>query len=171
MAKKKSSSTAALVEHNVADEEHPERLTLEETWPPEHLREQDDSGRGYETGEPSEDDGTEPFGTVSETLDALREEAPREIGLSSEGPFIAPAPVTPPDAPTTGKRPKQTVASMPRELAFAKFRDSLFTLCFKFGFTLEADGISIRAFDVSDAKGSAKRALAVANMADLELRK
>jgi hypothetical protein len=170
MAKKKSSSTAALVEHNVADEEHPERLTLEETWPPEHLREQDDSGRGYETGVPDADDGTEPFAHREDITTPYQ-----EIGLSSEGPFIAPAPVTPPDAPTTGKRSKQTVASMPRDLAFAKFRDSLFTLCFKFGFTLEtyesgSSGVVI-AVDVSDAKGSAKRALAVSGMADLELRK
>jgi hypothetical protein len=165
MAKKKSSSTAALVEHNVSDEEHPDRLPIEETWPTET--------------QPDEDDGTEVFGSVSEyrdAVEALGEESTQAesltIGLSSTGAFIAaggtPAPI--PDSPKTRKT-KETVASMPRELAFAKFRDSLFTLCFKFGFTLEADGISIRAFDVSDAKGSAKRALAVANMADLELRK
>jgi hypothetical protein len=163
MAKKKSSSTAALVEHNVSDEEHPERLTLEETWPADTI-----------DAEPlEEDDGTEPFAHREDITTQYQ-----EIGLSSEGPFIAPAPVTPPEAPTAGKRPKQTVASMTREQAFAKFRDSLFTLCFKFGFTLEAGiainpnyGPVIRAVDVSDAKGSAKRALAVSSMADLELRK
>jgi hypothetical protein len=165
MAKKKSSSTAALVEHNVSDEEHPERLTLEETWPAETLDNSSD-GCAYTPDE----DGTEPFAHREDITTPYQ-----EIGLSSEGPFIAPAPVTPPEAPATGKRPKQTVASMPRDLAFAKFRDSLFTLCFKFGFTLEADGVigglKIRAVDVSDAKGSAKRALAVSGMADLELRK
>lgn len=164
MAKKKSSSTAALVEHNVADEEHPERLTLEETWPTEN------SEDGTEVFSAC---GPEDFGGSDEESHFTAQTRAQACGLSSEGPFIAPAPVTPPDAPTTGKRPKQTVASMPRELAFAKFRDSLFTLCFKFGFTLDVNSVDghIQVVDVSDAKGSAKRALAVSGMADLELRK
>lgn len=155
MAKKKS-NTAALVEHNVADEDHPERLPLEETWP-------------AESAAVSEDDGTEVFSAHDDS------EAACEIGLSSEGPFIAPAPA--PEAPasaTTGKRPKLTVASMTREQAFGTFRDKLFELCFKYGFTLEADAdtLKIEAFDIGDAKGTAKRALAVGNhISGLEIRK
>jgi hypothetical protein len=167
MAKKKSSSTAALVEHrDVSDEEHPDRLPIEETWPVQSDA-ADNSSDGCAYTPDDADDGTEPFAHREDITTPYQ-----EIGLSSEGPFIAPAPVTPPDAPTTSKRPKQTVASMPRELAFAKFRDSL---CFKFGFTLETDASghthNIQVVDVSDAKGSAKRALAVSSMADLELRK
>lgn len=189
--RKPRSTTAALVKgrSSVADDEHPDRLPIEETWPPEHLREQDDSVRGYNVNEiPSEsaahpdnmsqDDGTEPFGTVSETLESLREEAPRELDLSTAGPFIAPAPA--PEAPastTTSKRAKLTVASMTREQAFTTFRDKLFELCFKYGFTLDGDtgGTTpgqLRAYDIGDAKGTAKRALAVGNhISGLELRK
>lgn len=164
MAKKKSSNVAATTE------EHPERLSIEETWPAEHLREQDDSVRGYATGEPSEDDGTDVFAAHDDS------EAACEIGLSSEGPFIAPAPA--PEAPassTTGKRAKLTVASMTREQAFGTFRDKLFELCFKYGFTIVSRGDSIpqvEAIDIGDAKGTAKRALAVGNhISGLELLK
>lgn len=161
MAKKKS-NTAALVEHNVADEDHPERLPLEETWPAEPQREAD-----YV----SDDDGTEVFSAHDDS------ETAREIGLSSEGPFIAPVPA--PEAPastTTSKRAKLTVASMTREQAFTTFRDKLFELCFKYGFTLLTDTegclYKLRATDIGDAKGTAKRALAVGNhISGLELRK
>lgn len=155
MAKKKS-NTAALVEHNVADEEHPERLPLEETWP-------------AESAAAPEDDGTEPFGHSEDGCAYTPDDAEvaREIGLSSEGPFIAPAPA--PEAPastTTSKRAKLTVASMTREQAFSTFRDKLFELCFKYGFTIVSRGDSIpqvEAIDIGDAKGTAKRALAVGN--------
>lgn len=158
MARKPRNTTAALVEHSVADEEHPDRLPLEETWP-------------AESAAAPEDDGTEVFSAHDDS------EAVAEIGLSSEGPFIAPAPAHEVTASsTTGKRAKLTVASMTRDQAFTVFRDKLFELCFKYGFTLLADAPAntheIVASDIGDAKGTAKRALAVGNhISGLELRK
>lgn len=168
MAKKKS-NTAALVEHNGADESHPDRLPLEETWP-------------AESAAAPEDDGTEVFGAprYEDEQGGLHNSeeaaAPGSLGLSSEGPFIAPAPASEVQAATTtGKRPKLTVASMTREQAFSTFRDKLFELCFKYGFTLIPDvrtGLKLEAFDIGDSKGTAKRALAVGNhISGLELRK
>lgn len=171
---KKKSNTAALVEHNVADEEHPERLPLEETWPTEPQREAD-----YVSDDvPREDDGTEVFGHSEDGCAYTPDDAEvaREIGLSGEGPFIAPINVnTAVEAPKPVKT-KLTVASMTRDQAFLTFRDKLFELCFKYGFTLLTDAQghthNVQARDIGDAKGTAKRALAVGNhISGLELRK
>lgn len=165
MAKKKISGTAALVEHN---EDHSERLSLEETWPTESA-EIDNSSDGC--AYTPDEDGTEIFANESSTPEAQN----LEFGVSESGPFIAPAPVTPPAAPKPTKT-KVTVASMTREQAFGLFRDKLFELCFKYGFTLTTDAQghthAIQATDIGDAKGTAKRALAVGNhISGLELRK
>jgi len=163
--KKSRSNTAALVE---GSEEPRERLSLEETWPADQTA---DLG----ATEMPADEAFDPY-VVPPQAGAL------ELGVSSSGPFVAPAAEqAQAQAPeSTAKARKQTVASMSREAAFSTFRDKLFELCFKYGFTLECaapnvDGLPIGAHivasDISSAKGTAKRALAVGNhISGLELK-
>lgn len=178
--RKPRSNTAALVEGAEAPSE---RLSLEETWPAEQAADIEATGTPIdEAYDPdvippqstAHPDNQRPYYNAS-SVELLEKQTDMKIGLSNAGPFIAPADAAPESKPPSTRKPKETVASMPRELAFSKFRDALFTLCFKFGFSLESDAEghthSVRAVDVSDAKGSAKRALAVSSMADLELRK
>ena len=109
MARKEKprSSTAALVENrSVANEEHPERLPIEETWPAENLREQDDSARGYETEAPAMRADSTAHPDNQRPYFGPEDFGGRVLGLSSSGPFIAP--VTPPDS-----KPPSTRSEMP----------------------------------------------------------
>jgi hypothetical protein len=152
-----------------------EKLSNAETWPEVY-------------GQPAplaelEEDGTivsdyDPTVIPRESTAHPDNMVPGVLGLSSEGPFVAPAPAHPPESTATAKARKQTVASMSREAAFGTFRDKLFELCFKYGFTLRTtafDGVvvpdTIVVEDISSAKGTAKRALAVGNhISGLELK-
>lgn len=110
---KKKSNTGALVE---SGEQSTERLTLEETWPEVHGN--DPAGDPEYNANEIRSESTAHLDNAS--ADALPQaygysaDAPT-LGLSSSGPFIAPAPVT---------------------SRFEKFSEDLFRICYRHGFII-----------------------------------
>lgn len=176
--RKPRSTTAALVEgrSSVADEEHPDRLPIEETWPTESgkrvpLAELEEDGTVVSDCDPTviprestaHPDNQQPY--LNQRGDAIGrdDEVPMsraELGLSNAGPFIAPAASL--ISELTPEQRKEAEAALDKR--FEAFSEALYKACYTHGFLIYPQAAQDMGPERSRLKRSRRVATALASM-------